>query len=90
MCYKNNIKYCSVPALQIPWSRISKRLHRRDTFVGIEDYAINNFRLISGSEIILENIELIIPLFGTNSERIFTLLLVGESMSFVLVGRLPQ
>jgi hypothetical protein len=67
-CWRNNIEYQQAPALEIPWKRISERLHRKDVYFGIEDL-MNLMRPIRGNDYSMENCEIQAPIFGSDAER---------------------
>jgi hypothetical protein len=68
-CWRNNINYEPAPALQIPFQRISERLHRKDVYVGVEDM-LYNMRPIRGKDYMMENCELQSPIYNTTTENV--------------------
>jgi hypothetical protein len=67
-CGRNNVEYQPAPALEIPWKKISERLHRKDVYFSVEDW-LNLMRPIRGNDYSMENCEIQAPIYGSVAER---------------------
>lgn len=63
-------------SIQRPWTHVSARLDRMAPFLGYEDIFLYNWKLRDATlddPMEMENLDLMMPIFGNNAERVFLL-----------------